>query len=576
MKTLKERINQIRLEPDVHYNSEIRSIQISTNESIEDLLCTFYAGAKAYDGDIFENLSKVLLDHPDFDENPEYQYYYFFVRGIFFLHFDQMHYALESFQKANRLSYIVDDPEYIINSLSALSWAYDTNKDSEMALYYIEQALKIPNTMNKPIISANLFSSFGSILQNLGELDRAKNAYGKAITHYEKISSSKDHLNYCILLLDYGQICLQLEHYEEADRCFSNGISLAEKNDYSDFLGEQLVQLAEIYFRKEKYQKAYGYIRKYLSIKGNIRFQQSEVIEAFNRDKVNEELSSLYILRKQNENLNNRLIHLYDKFENSEKSLSEQKELFLQLNDAFGKDEIHCFFQPKWSLTEKKYTGAEALVRWIKSDGTMVFPDEFIGLIEETDMINTLSSHIIKQAFSFCHKIITELDPDFVISINIAPYQLHNHNVVTIIEKEILLNGLSPQNIEIEITERTFFDTNPEAMNQLYQLKDLGIKIALDDFGSGYSSLACLNRIPFDSVKIDRSLMINATSVNKGIKMLRSIINLLQELDFKVVTEGVETEEHVNILRKLKCDEAQGYFYSRAIPRADLFKLLQN
>ncbi|MBI9100113.1 MAG: EAL domain-containing protein, partial [Spirochaetaceae bacterium] len=543
---------------------------------IEDFLCIFYAGTISLNGELFEKLSNLILEHREFEENPEYQYLYFISRSAFFRFNGELHFAIEACEKANKLSYIVNNPYYIIKSLMYFSILYDSLNEYEMALSYIERAMKLLEEVDDPAIAGDVYNSFGLILQDTGEFQRAKEVYCKALEFYNNISGRRSHLNYCILILNTGEVSALLNQMEEAEKYFDLGISIAEEQECSDFLERHIISIAEIFYKKKLYEKAYQYIKKYISLQDRIKIIQQKISKIYDHERFKEELSTLYFLHNQNESLNNRLTSLYNRIEATEKKQEGKGALFSEINQALIHKEFHSYFQPKWSLREKKFTGAEALARWIKEDGTIIYPDDFIGLIEDTNLINMMSEQIIQQAFRFCKEVCGSINPHFIISINIAPYQLEHQNVVRLIEKEMFLNGLFPENIEIEITERTFFDNNIKIMNQLYELKELGVKIALDDFGTGYSSLACLNRIPFETVKIDRDFLINASSVEHGEKMLSGIINLLHDMNFLVVAEGVSKKEHVELLEKLGSDELQGFYYSKAITGDQLIQLLQS
>ena len=575
VRAIKEKIEEIRFNPRSYFHQEISNIQFDKNlDTIEDLLCVLFAGTASLNDELFQRLSLEVKEYAEFDENPEYQFYYFIASGSFYRHLNEMHFALECFEKANKLSYIINDPEHIVKSLSYLSTVYGSVKDFDLALYYAEQALLMLDSLDNPALSADIFNSFGYILQNMGEPERAKESYLKALDYYNKVPDFNNYLNYCILVLNMGEVSLMLNHHEEAEIYFNEGIKITEKNQYNDFLEDLLITIAEVYHKQKLHYKSYEYLKEYIDKKNKTNTAGVKVEAVYDKNKLKEELATLSVLRNKNQNLHNRLNNLYETLDENEKKLSEQKVLFLKLNEAICNNEIVSYFQPKWSLTEKKFTGAEALARWVTKDGSIIYPDKFISLIEESHMICVLSSQIIKQSFQFCKEVVSTINADFIISVNIAPYQLIHQNLISLIEKELILNDLKPGNVEIEITERTFLENNPKAMTQLYELKGMGVKIALDDFGVGYSSLSALNRIPFDSVKIDRSLMLNAATVDNGIKMLGGIIHLMHDLDFHVVTEGVETIDHVNLLNRFKCDEVQGYFYSKAVRGADLMKLL--
>lgn len=359
---------------------------------------------------------------------------------------------------------------------------------------------------------------------------------------------------------------MELGETTEAESFFSSGIRIAEDRGFIDYFGQMILLIAEVFYRRKQYDSAYAYIRKFIVNTDRFRKEQNRIHRDHDKNKLKEEILTLNTLKKRNDELNNHLSSLYVKIDRHEEEGRHAEELFKDISRALEKGQLKSWYQPQWSLTEKKYIGAEALVRWIKPDGPIVKPDYFIDVIENMSLIHDLTKQVVSQSFRFCRKIRDSIDPHFIVSINVSPFELHHFDVVTMIEKEILLTGLQPHNVEIEIIERSFLDRNPLSVNKLYQLKEMGVGIALDDFGTGYSSLACLNRIPFDRVKVDRSLLLNASTMGKGDKMLGSIIKLLHDLEYPVVVEGVERKDHLDLVRQLGGDEVQGFFFSKALP----------
>lgn len=564
--TFKKRIEDIRSNPGAYFRSNRKKTPLREDTPIEDLLCLFITGTALYDATFFEDMSELIVEHGSFRDNREYQYYYHLTRGLFFRFIGEMHHSLESARNAYKLAVIIEDPDYICRTLTVLGSVSGASREYEAAFYYFEEALDQIDRITDSQLQADVFSSFGVLLFKIGERSRAKNAYYKALDHYNKIDSRETILNYTILLLNLAEIHDSLNEYDKALEYLMKGAELAEKGGFSEYIGSLMPLISDMYYKKKDYEKAYGYIRRYVRQNNLHRDKLNTVNRHYDADRLKEEIFSLSLLNKRNEDLNNRLISLYSRIDSLDENGKREETLLEQISEAISTGRMVCYYQPKWSRKENRVTGAEALVRWVKEDGTVVFPGDFIELLENTPLMHGLTCSVIRQAFRFCAYIRDNFDPHFCVSVNVSPYELKNHDVVSYVEKEMLLNGLYPGNVEIEIIERTFLDQNPSSMNQLFTLKELGIRIALDDFGTGYSSLSYLNRIPFDRVKVDRSLLLNASTVNKGDKMLRSIITLLHELDFPVTVEGVEKMTHLQLLDDFGCDEMQGFYFGKAVP----------
>jgi len=573
--TMKERYKSLRSDPGAYYRENINSVTPSLNDDIEKLLGLLQSGLILYNGDFFLTLSSLILNHKDFSDNPEYQYHYHLARSNYFRHIQEMSYALESIQKAYKLSLILGDYFYIVKSLGLLSTLYSIMYDHETSFFYLEQALEYADRMDDKVLYADTYNSLGQLMASQNRYEEALKAYNLALDLYGREKEKERHLNYVILLLNTGETLMELGEEAEAESFFSSGIQIAEDRGFVDYFGRLILLISGVFHRRKQYDKAYVYIKKYIYQSDLFREEQNRIHRARDKEKLKEEILTLNILKMRNEELNNRLISLYDRLDSREESDRHSAELLGEISQALGAGELKSWFQPQLSVRDGNIIGAEALVRWIKSDGTLIKPSYFIDIIEESSLIHELTKCIVSQSFSFCRHMCDNIDPHFVISINISPYELHHFDVVTLIEKELLLKGLYPGNVEIEITERTFLDRNPLSVNKLYQLKEMGIRIALDDFGTGYSSLACLNRIPFDRVKVDRSLLLNASAVGKGGRMLESIIRLLHDLEYPVLVEGVEKKEHFDIVSLLGADEVQGFFFSKALPAGDFLKLFQ-
>lgn len=212
--------------------------------------------------------------------------------------------------------------------------------------------------------------------------------------------------------------------------------------------------------------------------------------------------------------------------------------------------------------------GCEALIRWIKPHGESVAPDKFIPLAEYTGLIVEIGDWVFAEA---CRQIISWDKSGlsgFRVGINISAAQFREADFVAKIAAVIAETGVDPARLELEITESVAVDDPESVARQLRELKALGLKVAVDDFGCGFSSLGTLNRLPFDRVKIDRAFVRELTPETSHECIARLIVKLARSLGLEVIAEGVETEEQAVLLDEMGCKEMQGHLYGRPM-RAD-------
>ncbi len=251
----------------------------------------------------------------------------------------------------------------------------------------------------------------------------------------------------------------------------------------------------------------------------------------------------------------------------------EHLTLATKLHKALKNEEFLLYYQPKQRILDNKIIGMEALLRW-KSDDSLVLPSKFIPILEDTGLIIPVGEWVLRTA-CLQNKAWQEAGHEpIVISVNLSNRQFDHKNLTEIVTQALLNADLSPQCLELEITESTIMQDPGEAITTLYKLKNMGIKISIDDFGIGYSSLNYLKQVPLDSIKIDRSFIVNLATSSGDTAIIEAIIALGRSLKLKVVAEGVETEQQLNLLRELGCDEIQGFLLSRPLPAEDTPNLL--
>ena len=248
-------------------------------------------------------------------------------------------------------------------------------------------------------------------------------------------------------------------------------------------------------------------------------------------------------------------------------SLNSYKEFILR-NDskkALLRNEFDTYFQPRVHAVTNEMESAEALIRWIHPEWGLVLPDEFISMAEDSGLIIPIGEWMIRNICSKLKKWEEENLPIKKISINLSTIQLIQTNFVDMVSSVLKEFSVSSKWIEFEITESVFIENEEQVLKTLTSLKNLGITIALDDFGTGYSSLNYLRKFPCDIVKIDKSLIKDIHRDQDNFEIISSIISLCHKLHKSVVAEGVETEEQLSLLRKLNCNELQGYYFSRPV-----------
>ena len=242
-----------------------------------------------------------------------------------------------------------------------------------------------------------------------------------------------------------------------------------------------------------------------------------------------------------------------------------------QLRQALDRDEFVLHYQPKVNLTSGKPTGAEALIRWNDPRTGLVPPDRFIPILEETGLIHEVGRWAFRQAIAdYLHWRKAGLAA-VRIAVNVSPLQLRHRSFVAEIRKAISNDTHAASGLELEITESLIMEDVKHSIAALKAIREMGVTIAIDDFGTGFSSLSYLAKLPVDTLKIDRSFVIEMTESSEGLALVSTIVTLANSLKLKVVAEGVDTEAQAALLRTLACDEMQGYLFSKPLPR-DVFE----
>ncbi len=245
-----------------------------------------------------------------------------------------------------------------------------------------------------------------------------------------------------------------------------------------------------------------------------------------------------------------------------------------EIRRGLRKDEFELQFQPRVDISRNRIVGAEALIRWRHPRRGLLPPSEFIAVAEDSGLIVPLGYWIIHSACKQLNELAAKGFPDIQIAVNVAFKQFQDRNFVRTVANILEKHGIGPGRLEFELTETTMMVEGQSVDESLRQLSRLGIDISLDDFGTGYSSFAHIQRLPISALKVDRTFVSSATVNDDDATIVKAIINLAHSLNMQVIAEGAETIEQVAFLSSHRCDQIQGYYFSRPVSFAELQKLL--
>ncbi|MGY2097633.1 bifunctional diguanylate cyclase/phosphodiesterase [Pseudomonas simiae] len=239
----------------------------------------------------------------------------------------------------------------------------------------------------------------------------------------------------------------------------------------------------------------------------------------------------------------------------------ERRRLESDLRYGIKHGELRLYFQPRYRIADGQMVGAEALVRWQHPVRGLIAPDTFIPIAEESGLILALSDWVLETACACA----AQWPEHLFVSVNLSPTEFKRGNLVERTRQALAVSGIDPARVELEITESVMLEDASGALEVMHTLKRLGLRIAMDDFGTGYSSLSYLRAFPFDGLKIDRSFLTRLEESDDDKAIIHAIVGLGRALALTVTAEGIETAEHLAMLKSVACEEGQGYFLSRPL-----------
>jgi diguanylate cyclase (GGDEF)-like protein len=253
----------------------------------------------------------------------------------------------------------------------------------------------------------------------------------------------------------------------------------------------------------------------------------------------------------------------------------ERIALEARLRQAIDQQELRVFYQPQIDIASGQIVGAEALVRWQNPTEGLIFPEQFIPIAEETDLIIAIGTWVLRETCRQGRQWLDEGVPALTLSVNVSPHQFRRQDINALVAKVLSETGYPAEYLALEITESGLMENQDKAMGILNDLRVQGIRLVIDDFGTGYSSLAYLKYFPLDVLKIDKNFIDDIPFLQGDTEITATIIAMAHTLGFKVSAEGVETHEQLAFLQAKGCDSYQGYLSGQALSADAFAKLLR-
>ena len=369
------------------------------------------------------------------------------------------------------------------------------------------------------------------------------------------------------------------------DFCSSIISKIVDKHNlyFTRVVSDQFLMFRPARYEKDEYEKLIEEIEQKnidFMLRQKERFPQSNVTLRTGVYYVTPEcMSASYAIdvanyaRQKVDNDSKCSVRFYD--DEMQKRRTLENQIVNEMKEAIEQHQFKVYFQPKYSIKNREITGAEALIRWERENGEVLSPDSFIPVYENNGKIVELDFYVFETVVKYLAKNQKEGRNQVPISINASSLHAMDSQTITLYMDILKKYDVDPSLVEIELTE-TAVVSEYESVRELFDEFQLhGIKTAMDDFGSGYSILNTIVDIPVDVIKIDRGFITSCLESDRGIYFLKHLIDMIRNLGYQIICEGVETDQQIEILKQIGCDEIQGYWYSKPLKEEDYNKLLQ-
>lgn len=284
-------------------------------------------------------------------------------------------------------------------------------------------------------------------------------------------------------------------------------------------------------------------------------------------------ISNANLARKVAKEMESNCCVLFD--QSMMEGIKREVEITSGIPRALERKEFQVYFQPKMDTDTLDLIGAEALVRWKKPDGRFIYPDEFIPLIERSGQIVDVDYYVYREVFRFLSDRLKEGKKVVPISLNVSRMHLNRTDFITYVQSLLEEFRIPCSLIEFELTESIYLDNTEAALELIKGLHKLGIKVSMDDFGSGYSSLNLLSKLPIDIIKLDKVFLKEGEMQESDRIIISCVVDMAKKLHIASLCEGVETQEQSDYLKKVGCQMQQGFYFSRPVPREDFEEIME-
>lgn len=331
-------------------------------------------------------------------------------------------------------------------------------------------------------------------------------------------------------------------------------------------------ELREMVYRINREWEA-KFREKYL----NSRLQFCTGISIIDKDSRSKDaetaVSNANLARKVAKEMENDCCVLFD--QSMMEGIKREVEITSCIPRALERKEFQVYFQPKMDTNTLELIGAEALVRWKKPDGRFIYPDEFIPLIERSGQIVDVDYYVYREVFRFLAERLKDGKKVVPISLNVSRMHLNRTDFIEYVEALLEEFQVPCSLIEFELTESIYLDNTEAALKLIKGLHKLGIKVSMDDFGSGYSSLNLLSKLPIDIIKLDKVFLKEGEMQESDRIIISCVVDMAKKLHIASLCEGVETQEQSDYLKKVGCQMQQGFYFSRPVPREDFENIME-
>lgn len=350
-----------------------------------------------------------------------------------------------------------------------------------------------------------------------------------------------------------------------ATRLFSDNIIVATKIS-KDVTDEEIIQIVKRYNEKME--------TRFRDMFGDADILINSGIYVMDREcDVETCISNANFARKKAKNAANNNAILFK--EDMLNPIRRKMQLISELSNAIAAEELVVYYQPKVSAKTQETVGAEALIRWRKPDGSFIYPDEFIPVFEESGNIIEVDYFVYNKVFSYLKKRIARGLKVVPVSLNVSRVHLFKGNIVEYVKILYQRYNIPRDLVEFELTESVYVENHQKVIELANNLRKLGAKVSIDDFGSMYSSFGVLSDVHVDTIKIDKSFMKNAELTSTDKIIVSTMIGMAKKMDIRIVCEGVETAQQAEFLKEAECDVIQGYYFAKPMPQEEFDKYIQ-